>query len=88
MQALKLILSPQALATIPRARAEWLLWVDMDVLLVDMAFNMPLNKYLGQDLVLWGNAQHLAAGDLYRGPVPARHCSQSSLHICSTVATL
>ena len=59
----------QALASIPRERAEWIVWIDMDVILGDVAFTFPLTRahYAGKDFVVWGNYQAVLAGDTYNG---------------------
>ena len=59
----------QALHDVPRERAEWIVWIDMDVILGDIGFTFPLTKeaYEGKDLVVWGNYNAVMAGDTYNG---------------------
>lgn len=59
----------QAMASIPRERAEWVVWIDMDVILGDISFTFPLTKsqYAGKDFVVWGYTEAVAAGDTYNG---------------------
>lgn len=59
----------QAMENIPRERAEWIVWIDMDVILGDIGFTFPLTKeaYTGKDLIVWGNYDAVLAGDTYNG---------------------
>ena len=59
----------QALSQIPRERAEWVVWIDMDVMLGDIGFTFPLTKeaYADKDLIVWGNYDAVLAGDTYNG---------------------
>lgn len=61
----KVALLQRALKTIPPSRAEWLLWLDMDVVIGDVATTFPLDWYTGKDLVMWGFADKIAAGDVH-----------------------
>ena len=61
----KVALLQRALATIPPSRAEWLLWLDMDVVIGDVATTFPLDWYTGRDLVMWGFAEKIAGGDVH-----------------------
>ena len=53
----------QLLREVPRERAEWIAWMDMDIILDDMAFELPLAKYVGKDFVIWGQQEKLLDGD-------------------------
>ena len=59
----------QALDEIPRDRAEWLCWIDMDIVLGDPAFEFPLDKvnYTDRDLIIWGGKKQILAGDAEYG---------------------
>ena len=69
------MLDMQALRDIPRERAEWIVWIDMDVILGDIGFTFPLTKdaYTGKDLIVWGNYDAVLAGDTYNGRPAAEH---------------
>jgi hypothetical protein len=60
----KVALLRHALATIPRSRAEWLMWVDMDIIINDVNTTLPLDWYGKKDLVMWGMPDKIAAGDV------------------------
>lgn len=62
----------QALDTIPRERAEWVLWIDMDIILGDITFTFPLDKvnYTDRDIITWGGKRAILAGDAYNGQLP------------------
>lgn len=76
----------QALASIPRERAEWIIWIDMDVILGDIAFTFPLTKqqYVGKDFVVWGNVDAVHAGDTYNG----RSCKAFMQAACGHISAL
>ena len=66
------ILNPdslQALDAIPRDRAEWLCWIDMDIVLADPTFTFPLDKvnYTDRDIIIWGGKKQILAGDAEYG---------------------
>ena len=68
----------QALNSVPRSRAEWVLWLDMDMVLEDVTFALPLASYAGKDLVMWGQPEwimkgHNAKGEARRSPFSAFH---------------
>jgi hypothetical protein len=65
-----MVLPAQALNSIPRARAEWILWLDMDMVLEDVTFTLPLASYAGRDLVMWGQPEWIMRGDNARGARP------------------
>jgi hypothetical protein len=47
---------------------EWVVWMDYDALIIDMEFQLPLNRYIGRDFVLWGQAEELfEVGDAHMG---------------------
>ena len=60
----KLALLQGALREIPPSRAEWLLWMDMDVIINDPATTFPLTWYEKHDLVMWGDASKVKQGDV------------------------
>ena len=60
----KVALLRHALATVPRSRAEWLLWIDMDVIINDVNMTLPLEWYGKKDLVMWGVPDKIAGGDV------------------------
>jgi hypothetical protein len=63
----------QALEGIPAERADWILWVDMDLLVANMNFTFPIDKYAGKDMILHGDMEYIKKGDARRGaPVAAR----------------
>ncbi|CAF1356510.1 unnamed protein product [Didymodactylos carnosus] len=33
---------------------EWIMWVDSDALIVNMSFDIPFDRYVGYNLVIWG----------------------------------
>eukprot|EP00884_Botryococcus_braunii_P003810 jgi/Botrbrau1/1342/Bobra.0063s0053.1 len=51
------------LEEVPPSRAEWILWVDMDVILADTVFDFPFAKYSGKDLVMWGRPDDIERGN-------------------------
>ena len=53
-----------------RERAEWILWLDADTLIEEMAFQIPFHAYRGKSFVAWGNADYLWAGDQFHGELP------------------
>ena len=59
----------QALDQIPRERAEWLCWIDMDIILGDPTFTFPLDKvnYTDRDIIIWGGKKQILAGDAEYG---------------------
>lgn len=50
-----------------RERAEWILWLDADTLIEEMAFQIPFHAYRTKSFVAWGNADYLWAGDQFHG---------------------
>ena len=67
MQASWLHVPKQALNSVPCARAEWLLWLDMDMVLEDVTFALPLASYAGKDLVMWGQPEWIMKGHNAKG---------------------
>ena len=57
----------QALNTIPRERAEWFIWLDMDMVLENITFDLPLETYEGRDIIMWGQPEWIVKGDNARG---------------------
>lgn len=59
----------QALNTIPRHRAEWILWLDMDMVLENITFALPLEQYdrMGKDIIMWGQPEWIMKGHNARG---------------------
>lgn len=57
----------QALNTITRERAEWLLWLDMDMVLENITFSLPLDSYAGKDFILWGQPEWIMKGHNAKG---------------------
>lgn len=60
----KLALLRGALREIPPSRAEWLLWMDMDVIINDPRTTFPLDWYRKHDLVMWGDVTKVKQGDV------------------------
>ena len=60
-------LAGQALNTISRERAEWLLWLDMDMVLENITFTLPLDSYAGKDFILWGQPEWIMKGHNAKG---------------------
>ena len=46
---------------------EWYLWIDSDTMIINPTFEMPLKKFKGKDLIIWGNETALLEGDGLRG---------------------
>ena len=57
----------QALKSIPRERAEWILWLDMDMVLENITFSLPLESYVGKDFILWGQPEWIMKGHNAKG---------------------
>ena len=51
---------------------EWYLWIDSDTMIINPTFQMPLNKFKGKDLVIWGNETALLEGDGRNGTAQSR----------------
>ncbi len=49
------------------SEAEWIMWVDVDTLFVDMTVLPRFDQYDGADLVVWGERAKLMEGDLNAG---------------------
>lgn len=39
------------------------MWIDSDTMIINPTFQLPLNKFAGKDLIIWGNETALLAGD-------------------------
>ena len=65
----------QALEGIPAERADWILWLDMDLLVANMNFTFPIEKYAGKDMILHGDMDYIKKGDARKGMLHAlSHC--------------
>ncbi len=60
----KMAVIRKVLADTPRADAEWIWWTDADTLVTDVAHKFPFEKYKGHDLVVWGQRERVARGDM------------------------
>lgn len=47
------------------------MWVDMDTVMQDMSFEIPLANYAGKDFVVWGHEDKITKGDVYNGKIPS-----------------
>ena len=57
----------KTLAETPPAEAEWIMWVDIDTVIADMAIVPRFSDYAGKDLVVWGQQDKLMQGNLAEG---------------------
>ena len=62
----------QALEGIPVERADWILWLDMDLLVDNMNFTFPIDKYAGKDMILHGDEDWIKKGDARRGALKSQ----------------
>lgn len=74
----------QALNSIPRERAEWILWLDMDMVLENITFTLPLDSYAGKDFILWGQPEWIMKGHNAKG---ARQLACFQPHASPTIPT-
>lgn len=51
----------------PASEAEWIMWVDIDTIMPDMAVLPRFDAYAGADLVVWGNQAKIDEGNLNEG---------------------
>ena len=51
----------------PASEAEWILWVDIDTVMPDMAVLPRFDAYEGADLVVWGNRTKIMEGNMNEG---------------------
>lgn len=51
----------------PASEAEWIMWVDIDTIMPDMAVLPRFDAYTGADLVVWGNRDKINEGNLNEG---------------------
>ena len=72
----------QVLAEMPKERAEWVAWMDMDLVLGDVDFDIPFHKYAGKDLVVWGYRHHVLQGNSIKGVHGSVHAGAAWL--CSS----
>ena len=61
----------QTLDEVPRERAEYVMWLDMDLLMNKMDFTMPLENYEGKDLVMHGQPEFILQGEAKKGALHA-----------------
>ena len=59
--------APQMLNEVPRERAEYIMWLDMDLLMNKMDFVLPLESYEGKDLVMHGQPEYILQGEARKG---------------------
>ena len=81
----------QALNTIPRERAEWILWLDMDMVLEDVTFTCRWPATRGRDLVMWGQPDWIMRGDNARGVasgIAHANCCKFQLHTMKAMLIL
>ena len=65
---------------------EWYLWIDSDTMIINPTFEMPLKKFKGKDLIIWGNETALLEGDGRNGTATSQqHLSQAPCH--NTIAS-
>lgn len=43
------------------AEVGWFLWVDADTLILDMERALPVERYVGKDVIVWGCSENLLA---------------------------
>ena len=63
----KVGLMRQLLEEVPPERAQWLLFMQPDVVIDDIAFIFPFDNYLDKDVVLLGNVTRLRSGEPQNG---------------------
>ena len=63
----KIVALQQALRDTPPDAAGWLWWLDVDTLIVDVAAPLPLQRWAGRDVVLWGQRELVEGGDIQGG---------------------
>ena len=63
----------QLLEEVPPERAQWLLWMQPDAVIDDIAFSFPFDNYQDKDFILLGNATKLRAGNAQGGAPGAWH---------------
>ena len=51
----------------PATDAEWIMWVDIDTVMPDMAVLPRFEDYEGYNLVVWGNRDKIMEGDMNAG---------------------
>jgi hypothetical protein len=71
----------QALEEIPRDRAEWIMWLDMDLLINKMDFTLPLENYEGKDIVLHGKPEYILQGEAKWGVLVLSHLALGSCSV-------
>lgn len=68
----RMLLLKQVLESLPAERTGWVLFLDQDVLVDEMSFSIPFNRYAGKDLVMWGS-QKLVSSDSYQSLLSVSH---------------
>lgn len=70
----KVVALRKALRETPPSAAGWIWWMDSDTLIVEPATPLPLTKWDGHDVVLWGQRELVEAGNIegerVRRPAP------------------
>ena len=68
----------QTMEEVPRERAEYILWLDMDLLVHKMDFVLPFESYEGTDFVLHGDKEQVMEGDPHYGECQARSSNETT----------
>lgn len=63
----KIGLLRQLLSEATRDRAEWILWIDADTIIMDLPFQIPFHLYEGRSFIAWGYEDYLLAGNQRHG---------------------
>ena len=71
----------KALEETSAADAEWIMWVDIDTVMPDMAVLPRFEAYEGADLVVWGDRAKIMEGDMNGGAIwrPWQHRARRSI---------
>lgn len=62
------------------------MWIDMDAMIQNMAFQIPFDKYDGKDFVAWGTDE-LIQGDAQGGAAQSNYSITHCLKCCLSAAT-
>ena len=57
----------KVLTEAPKENTEWVLWVDLDTIILDAHFVFPFKDFEDKDLVLWGEEEYVRRGDPGKG---------------------